>query len=49
MYFERIETEETGLTIKTDLGYTYPWAGSTIGPAMTFGYFAAKHAMGANS
>jgi len=31
------------------MGESYPGAGSTLGPAMTFGYVAGRHITGSNS
>jgi 3-oxosteroid 1-dehydrogenase len=37
-----------GNTTASIMGYSYPAAGATLGPAMTFGYLAARHMVGAN-
>src|ERR1700761_1566894 len=37
-----------GNTTASVMGYSYPAAGATLGPAMTFGYLAGRHMMGVN-
>ena len=37
-----------GNTTASVMGYSYPAAGATLGPAMTFGFLAGRHLTGAN-
>jgi 3-oxosteroid 1-dehydrogenase len=38
-----------GNVAATVMGHSYPAAGATLGPGMTFGYIAARHALGLDS
>jgi 3-oxosteroid 1-dehydrogenase len=37
----------TGTTTASVMGRTYPGAGCSVGPSFTWGFVAAKHALGA--
>jgi 3-oxosteroid 1-dehydrogenase len=39
----------TGVSTASVMGRYYPGAGSSVGPAFTFGYISARHAAGVNS